>query len=119
MLYFTTSFSFNCAVFCLLLFCKFLRSCNFISTCLYETYLYRALTYGSRGEVYEVDGKRVAVVFNICGMKTMDAEYEERNTELMQKAIVTWLDGTYILANCSCFDLFSSHIPYYLNFFSP
>ncbi|KAH6801453.1 P-loop containing nucleoside triphosphate hydrolases superfamily protein [Perilla frutescens var. hirtella] len=52
----------------------------------------RTLSSGQRGEVYEVKGERVAVVFNICGLKTTKAEKDEGNTETFRQALVTWLD---------------------------
>lgn len=52
----------------------------------------RTLITGQRGEVYAVKGERVAVVFNICGLKSKEAEKNETNTETFGQALVTWLD---------------------------
>ncbi|KAH6781472.1 hypothetical protein C2S51_006765 [Perilla frutescens var. frutescens] len=56
----------------------------------------RTLSSSQRGEVYEVDGDRVAVVFNICGLKTKEAEKDVENTETCRQALVTWLDVKYV-----------------------
>ncbi|KAH6758327.1 hypothetical protein C2S51_018562 [Perilla frutescens var. frutescens] len=52
----------------------------------------RTLSLGQRGEVYEVKGDKVAVVFNICGLKTTRTQKNEGNTETFRQALVTWLD---------------------------
>ncbi|KAH6756718.1 hypothetical protein C2S53_000808 [Perilla frutescens var. hirtella] len=52
----------------------------------------RTLSFGQRGEVYEVKGEKVAVVFNICGLKTTRTQKDEGNTETLRQALVTWLD---------------------------
>ncbi|KAH6756720.1 P-loop containing nucleoside triphosphate hydrolases superfamily protein [Perilla frutescens var. hirtella] len=52
----------------------------------------RTFSYDQRGEVYEVDGDRVAVVFNISGLKTKEAEKDVKSTETTQQALVTWVN---------------------------
>ncbi|KAL6541441.1 hypothetical protein OROGR_010927 [Orobanche gracilis] len=57
----------------------------------------RILSIGQRGEVYEVDGKRIAVAFNLCGLKTKDPEMDEISTQTFgSQALVTWLDANSI-----------------------
>lgn len=71
-------------------------------------YIYRTLCDGQRGEVYEVRGERVAVAFNICGLKMKEEEeeeeeYDEKSREKSRQAFLVWLDGTcaaYFLAIC-------------------
>ncbi|KAH6756721.1 P-loop containing nucleoside triphosphate hydrolases superfamily protein [Perilla frutescens var. hirtella] len=56
----------------------------------------RFFSTGQRGEVYEVKGESVGVVFNICGLKTTKTEKDETNTEASQQAVVTWLDVEHV-----------------------
>ncbi|KAL6533415.1 hypothetical protein OROMI_027527 [Orobanche minor] len=57
----------------------------------------RILSRGQRGEVYEVDGKRIAVAFNLCGLKTKDPKMDEISTQTFgSQALVTWLDANSI-----------------------
>ncbi|KAH6756710.1 hypothetical protein C2S53_000800, partial [Perilla frutescens var. hirtella] len=52
----------------------------------------RTLACGHRGEVHEVKGDKVAVIFNVCGL---EAKKDEKSTEPTAKEIVTWLDGIH------------------------
>ncbi|KAL6533414.1 hypothetical protein OROMI_027526 [Orobanche minor] len=57
----------------------------------------RILSRGQRGEVYEVDGKRIAVAFNLCGLKTKDPKMDDISTQTFgSQALVTWLDANSI-----------------------
>lgn len=44
--------------------------------------------------MYEVSRDRVAVAFNICALRRTEEENDGKNAETLQKAIVTWFDGT-------------------------
>ncbi|XP_068641242.1 uncharacterized protein [Aristolochia californica] len=52
----------------------------------------RPLLNGQRGEVYEVNGAKVAVVFESGNMEGKDGKNEETNAEEIAKASVYWID---------------------------
>lgn len=57
--------------------------------------------------MYEVNRDKVAVAFNICGLKRDEAEDDGKNTEILRKAVVTWLDGSlFFLWSYCCFSLY-------------
>ncbi|XP_057772591.1 uncharacterized protein LOC130992108 [Salvia miltiorrhiza] len=53
----------------------------------------RTLPSGHRGEVHEVNGDRIAVIFHDCGLKRTEEEKDERSTEATAQEILTWLDA--------------------------
>lgn len=55
----------------------------------------RTLSYGQRGEVYEVKGYTVAVAFNIFGLRKKKADKDEQSPDILRQALLVWLNGTY------------------------
>lgn len=61
------------------------------------SYVFRPLSSGQRGEVYEVNGDRVAVIFDIANdNKANEGEKDEKITEQTAKAPVHWIDGNFL-----------------------
>lgn len=54
---------------------------------------FRALSKGQRGEVYEVNGDRAAVILDIGEVKVNDVSKEDKEPEQPEKPPVYWLDG--------------------------
>ncbi|XP_057772593.1 uncharacterized protein LOC130992111 [Salvia miltiorrhiza] len=53
----------------------------------------RILSSGDRGEVHEVKGNKVAVIFNVCGLDRNEEFKDEKSTETTAKQALTWLDA--------------------------
>lgn len=53
----------------------------------------RPLSNGQRGEVYEVNGDRVAVILDICEKNSN--EEEEKLKEEPSKPSIYWIDGIF------------------------
>lgn len=59
--------------------------------------MFRPLSSGQRGEVYEVNGDRVAVILDIaCDSKANEGERDEKLTGQPSKAPVYWIDGNFL-----------------------
>ncbi|KAI3464094.1 hypothetical protein Pfo_020757 [Paulownia fortunei] len=56
----------------------------------------RTLSSGRRGEVHEVNGDKVAVIFYISGLATKEAEKDEKGPETAAEPPVHWLDVKHI-----------------------
>lgn len=54
----------------------------------------RPLSNGQRGEVYEVDGDRVAVILDVNDVK-QDGDNEEKSSESPPKPPVYWIHGNF------------------------
>jgi len=62
-----------------------------------ECYVFRPLSSGQLGEVYEVNGDRVAVILDIGNdNKEDDGEKDEELMEQPAKAPVYWIDGNFL-----------------------
>lgn len=61
-------------------------------------HLFRTLSSGQRGEVYEVNGDQVAVIFDISGNLTEELK-KEKSAEPTAKPSVCWLHGIYYSFN--------------------
>ena len=55
----------------------------------------RPLSNGQRGEVYEVDGDRVAVILDVNDVKP-DGDTEEKSSESPPKPPIHWIQGDFI-----------------------
>lgn len=53
--------------------------------------MYRTVSEGQRGEVHDVNGDKVAVIFYMSGLATKEAD----NDGASQPSL-SWLDGAYI-----------------------
>jgi hypothetical protein len=59
-----------------------------------ERYVFRPLSSGQRGEVYEMNGDQVAVILDIGNdNKSNEGEKDEKLQEQPAKAPVCWIDG--------------------------
>lgn len=57
----------------------------------------RPLTSGQRGEVYEVNGDRVAVILDIVGdSKVSEGEKDDKVAEQSTKPLIYWIDGNIL-----------------------
>lgn len=54
---------------------------------------FRALSKGQRGEVYEVNGDRAAIILDIGEDKVNDAGKEDKKPEQPEKPPVYWIHG--------------------------
>lgn len=54
-------------------------------------YLCRTLSCGQRGEVFEVNGDQVAVIFDLTGK----ASKEDRMLDPAVRSSIYWISGTY------------------------
>lgn len=57
-------------------------------------YTYRPLTTGQRGEIFEVNGNRVAVVFDNEGDTSSEGS-EKKPKKQSQKPNIHWIDGIF------------------------
>lgn len=57
--------------------------------------MFRPLSNGQRGEVYEVNGDRVAVILESSENKTDEGIRDEKLTELSAKPSVYWIQGIF------------------------
>lgn len=55
----------------------------------------RPLSNGQRGEVYEVDGDRVAVILDVNDVKP-DGNKDEKSSESPPKPPIYWIHGNFI-----------------------
>lgn len=55
----------------------------------------RPLSNGQRGEVYEVDGDRVAVILDVNDVKS-DGNKDEKSSESPLKPAIYWIHGNFI-----------------------
>lgn len=63
-------------------------------------YIFRPLASGQRGEVYEVNGDRVAVILDFTCDSNANVERDEKVKEEPAKAPVYWIDGNLIYFIC-------------------
>lgn len=45
--------------------------------------------------MHEVNGDKVAVIFNVCGLEKTGAGKDKKSTETTAQETVTWLNGTH------------------------
>ena len=60
--------------------------------------IFRPLSSGQRGEVYEVNGDRVAVILDAGENKTDEGKKDEKPVEESVKPSVYWIHGIFCLA---------------------
>lgn len=53
------------------------------------------MSNGQRGEIYEVNGDQVAVLFDVCEKQTTEVEKDEKPKAQDVKPSIYWIPGMY------------------------
>lgn len=56
------------------------------------------MSSGQRGEIYEVNGDQVAVIFDVSEKQTMEEEKDEKPKAQDVKPSIYWIPGMYYLS---------------------
>lgn len=54
------------------------------------------MSSGQRGEVYEVNGDQIAVIFDVIEKKTTEEEKDEKPKSQDVKPSIYWIPGMYL-----------------------
>lgn len=76
-------------------FFQYLDEINVVVIWKHVSCVCRPLSNGQRGEVYEVDGDRVAVILDMHDVKP-DVDKDETSSESASKPPIYWIHGNFI-----------------------